>query len=221
MRARQTSPANWAGEMLGVLPPDPSPQGPSRCGNPSPLSATPQGAGPVWHPFLLPLQSPHILPVCLGVLPISLGAGVPHQRPAGALVVGRHELHVFPLSNDSFKIHRIKSPPWSKFPSGSRVTQVQATPQWPARLSMAQGPPPPHPLCTPAHSRCPATLTHLLFLAKLEAVHTAGPACMSLCPTHSSSRSLLKYYHLLRDAFFLTDKKELPSPSFPFTLFLL
>ena len=55
-----------------------------------------RGTGPVQPPLLLPLQSPHVLPVRWGVLSISLGIGVPHQRLAGALVVGRRELCVFP-----------------------------------------------------------------------------------------------------------------------------
>ena len=46
-------------------------------------------ADPVWPPLLLPTQSPHILLVHLGVPPVSLGIRVPHQRLAGALVVGR------------------------------------------------------------------------------------------------------------------------------------
>ena len=36
-----------------------------------------------------PTQSPCVLPVHLGVPPLSLGVRVPHQWPAGALVVGR------------------------------------------------------------------------------------------------------------------------------------
>ena len=36
-----------------------------------------------------PPQSPHILPVHLGVPPVSLGVRVPQQQLAGALVVGR------------------------------------------------------------------------------------------------------------------------------------
>ena len=95
-RAGQTSPVNWAGEMLGTLLPIRVPEGPSRHGNPSPISATPQGC---WScpasTYPLP-PSPYILPVRLGVPPVSLGAEVPHQHPAGALVVGKRELHVFP-----------------------------------------------------------------------------------------------------------------------------
>ena len=48
-----------------------------------------RGANPVWPPLLLPPQSPHVLPVHLGVPPISLGIRVPHQQLAGTLVVGR------------------------------------------------------------------------------------------------------------------------------------
>ena len=48
-----------------------------------------RGTDPVWSPLLLPPLSPHILPVHLGVPPISLGIRVPHQQPAGTLVVGR------------------------------------------------------------------------------------------------------------------------------------
>ena len=55
----------------------------------TPLASQPplRGTDPVRPPLLLPPQSPHILLVCLGVLPISLGVGVPHQRLAGTLVV--------------------------------------------------------------------------------------------------------------------------------------
>ena len=49
-----------------------------------------RGADPVWPPLLLPSLSPYILLVHLGVPPISLGVRVPHQQPAGTLVVGRH-----------------------------------------------------------------------------------------------------------------------------------
>ena len=34
-------------------------------------------ADPVWRPLLLPLRSPHVLPVHSGVPPVSLGVGVP------------------------------------------------------------------------------------------------------------------------------------------------
>ena len=43
LRAGQTSLVNWAGERLGLLPLIPAPEGPTRSGNPSPLSVTPQG----------------------------------------------------------------------------------------------------------------------------------------------------------------------------------
>ena len=39
--------------------------------------------------FSFPPQSPYVLPVHSRVPPVSLGVRVPHQRPAGALVVGR------------------------------------------------------------------------------------------------------------------------------------
>ena len=48
-----------------------------------------RGADPVWHPLLLPPQSPHVLPVHFWVPPVSLGVRVPHQRLRGALVVGQ------------------------------------------------------------------------------------------------------------------------------------
>ena len=48
-----------------------------------------RGADPVWPPLLLPPQFPHVLPVHLGVPPISLGVRVPHPQPAGTLVVER------------------------------------------------------------------------------------------------------------------------------------
>ena len=46
-----------------------------------------RGADPVEPPLLLPPQSPYVLPVHSGVPPASLGIRVPHQQPAGALVV--------------------------------------------------------------------------------------------------------------------------------------
>ena len=47
-----------------------------------------RGADLVWLPLLLHPRSPYVLPVHLGVPPISLGVRVPHQRPADTLVVG-------------------------------------------------------------------------------------------------------------------------------------
>ena len=55
-----------------------------------------RGTDPVWPPPLLPLLSPHILPVHLGVPPVSLGVRVPHQWLAGTLVVGRRLLCFLP-----------------------------------------------------------------------------------------------------------------------------
>ena len=62
-----------------------------------PLSQHPSGV-PVLSGlhFSSPLTIPHILPGRLGVPPVSLGVEVPHQRLAGALVVGRRKLHVLP-----------------------------------------------------------------------------------------------------------------------------
>ena len=48
-----------------------------------------RGADPVWPPLLLPLQSPYVLLVHSGILPVSLGVRVPHQWLADTLVVGR------------------------------------------------------------------------------------------------------------------------------------
>ena len=48
-----------------------------------------KGADPVWPPLLLLPQSLHVLLVHLRVPPVSLGVSVPHQQPAGVLVVGR------------------------------------------------------------------------------------------------------------------------------------
>ena len=96
-RAGQTSLADWAGETLGLLPTDLSPQGSLQVWEPLPPLSHPSGA-----PVLsgLHLSSP-LSPVTSyrftwGVLPISLGVRVPHQSPADALVVGRCELCVFP-----------------------------------------------------------------------------------------------------------------------------
>ena len=89
LRAGQTSPADWAGETLGMLPPDPSPEGPSSCGNPSPLSATPQGCRSCLTSASPPLSVP---PPC----PSSSLGDSSHQCLAGTLVVGGHELRVLP-----------------------------------------------------------------------------------------------------------------------------
>ena len=48
-----------------------------------------RGTDPVWPPLLLPPQSRCVLPVLSGIPPVSLGVRVPHQWPAGTLVVGR------------------------------------------------------------------------------------------------------------------------------------
>ena len=48
-----------------------------------------RGTGPVWPPLLLHSQFLHVLLVHLGVPRISLGVRVPHQQPAGAIVLGR------------------------------------------------------------------------------------------------------------------------------------
>ena len=79
LRARQTSPAGWAGETLGPLSPDPSPQGSLQAweGIPPLLSATPQGRRSCPASTSPPPQFPHILLVLLGVLPVSLGVRVP------------------------------------------------------------------------------------------------------------------------------------------------
>ena len=70
------------------------------CSSPAPSRGPPppaspdlpglMGTDPVWLPLILPLQSPHVLPVHLGVPPVSLGVRVPHQQPVGTLIVGRH-----------------------------------------------------------------------------------------------------------------------------------
>ena len=89
---------DWAGEMLGMLPPDPpSPRGSLQAWEPLPAPSHPSGV-PVLSGlhFSSPLTSPYVLPGCSGVPPISLGIEVPHQHPAGALVLGRHKLCVFP-----------------------------------------------------------------------------------------------------------------------------
>ena len=60
---------------------------PPGMGTPPPSQPPLRGTSPVQPPPLLPLQFPHVLPVHLGVPPISLGVEVSHQRLAGALVV--------------------------------------------------------------------------------------------------------------------------------------
>ena len=81
LRAQQASWAEWVGQTpsspLLLLPPS-SPDLPGL-----------RGTDPVWPQLLLPPQSPYVLLVHFGVHPVSLGVSVPHQRLAGALVVGR------------------------------------------------------------------------------------------------------------------------------------
>ena len=73
----------------GEQSPAPLPLFPESLPPASPDLPSLRGTDPVWFPLLLPPQSPYILPVHSGVLPISLCVRVPHQQPAGALVVGR------------------------------------------------------------------------------------------------------------------------------------
>ena len=97
-RAGQTSWADWAGETLGSLPPRSEPlRVPPGMGTPPRLSH-PSGAPALssLH-FSSSLSSPISYWFAWGVPPISLGIKVPHQHPAGTQVVGRRELHVFPL----------------------------------------------------------------------------------------------------------------------------
>ena len=68
-----------------------------------------RSTSPVRPQLLLPAQSTYILLVCLGVLPVSLGIRVLHQHPAGALVVGRCELCIFP------RCHLDSTPPLISF----------------------------------------------------------------------------------------------------------
>ena len=98
-------PSRRAGRLLGRLdrgnawhaPPWSYPlRIPPGVGTPTPTPPPLRGTGLFWPPLLFPPQSPHILLVGLGVPPVSLGIEVPHQRLAGALVVGRCEHHVFP-----------------------------------------------------------------------------------------------------------------------------
>ena len=75
-------------EWMGQMPSSPAPPRgplPPTCPDLPGL----RGADLVWPPLLLPPLTPHILLVHLGVPPISLGIRVPHQWPAGALVLGR------------------------------------------------------------------------------------------------------------------------------------
>ena len=92
---------SWAPCVLQQVPTSSSrsskpPRFPPGIGNPPPSQIPPSGAGPVRPPLVFPPHSSLILPGCLGVPPVSLGFEVPHQHPAGTLVVGRHELHVLP-----------------------------------------------------------------------------------------------------------------------------
>ena len=93
-RTRQISPANW--EMFSTFLPSEPQKVPPGVGTTAPSQPPLRGACSVQLPLLLPPQSPHVLPVHLGVPPISLGIKFPHQHPAGTLAVGRCELCVFP-----------------------------------------------------------------------------------------------------------------------------
>ena len=53
------------------------------------LSPRPQGCRSCLASTSPPPSVPHVLPVHLGVPPVSLGVRVPHQRPAGILILGR------------------------------------------------------------------------------------------------------------------------------------
>ena len=88
----------WLGRgNAGHAPPRSVPlRVPPGVGTPPPFQPPFRGAGPVRPPLFLPLQYPYVLPVHLGFHPVSLGVRIPHQHPAGALVVGRRELCVFP-----------------------------------------------------------------------------------------------------------------------------
>ena len=89
-------PSDWAGEMLGALPPIlQAPEGPSGVGAPPPSKPPLRGTGPLQPPHLLPSYS-HVLPGCSGVPPVPLGTEAHHQCQAVALAVGRHILQVLP-----------------------------------------------------------------------------------------------------------------------------
>ena len=102
-RTRPRSPAgfpgpDWSGETLGTLPPDPlSHRGPLQAWE-SLLSPSHTTRTPVLSSlhFYFPLTLPHVLPIGSGVPPFSLGIEVPHQHPAGTLVVGKCKLRVLP-----------------------------------------------------------------------------------------------------------------------------
>ena len=49
-----------------------------------------RGTDPVWPSLFLCLRSPYVLLVHFGVPSVSLDVRVPHQPPAGTLVVGTH-----------------------------------------------------------------------------------------------------------------------------------
>lgn len=83
----------WVGQLLGMIPPSSEPpRVPPGMGNPPYSQPQLSGAGLVYLPLLLPPYSPHDIPSHSGVPPNSLDIEVPHQHPAGSLVVGRREL---------------------------------------------------------------------------------------------------------------------------------
>ena len=99
-RIRPKSQEHFPGRLgrgnAGPAPPDPSSRGFLQAWEPLPHLSHPSGHQSCPASTSPPLSFPHVLPVLLGVLPISLGIRVPHQPPAGALIMGRHELCVFP-----------------------------------------------------------------------------------------------------------------------------
>ena len=77
-------------------------------GTPPPLLATPQRCWSCPASTSLPPSLSPLPTRSLGVPPVSLGIEVPHQHLAGALVVGRRELHVLPCCHlDSVLIFQV------------------------------------------------------------------------------------------------------------------
>ena len=83
--ARQ-APHAWVGQAIALRSSLAPPRGPLLPAS-SDLPGL-RGTDPVWPPFLLPPQSPYVLPVHFGFPPVSLGVRAPLQRLAGALVWG-------------------------------------------------------------------------------------------------------------------------------------
>ena len=95
LRAGQTFPADWAGELLVTLPPDLSPQWSLQAWEHLPPLNHPSGVTVLSGLHFSSTSVPPHPTSSLGGSSHSLGVKVSHQCLAGALVVGRRKLCIF------------------------------------------------------------------------------------------------------------------------------